>query len=240
MKILKENFDDFNIHARIMPALIIAMPVYIYLNINRILELNFINILRNSMVFIILIAFYYRIIRNLGKKIEEKMYFDLGNKPTTIVLQYRDTSFDELTKTRYHKKLNKKVDGIKLPIKKENETKEDDKAYESAINWLRNFANTHRDTEQRTYQELKDYNFWRNLYGGKTIMIISCLTCIIIELIKIILLNSKEFHQIYPNVFTMSIMLFILLMVCVVINKNVIKMKAFDYAKTLLEVCERI
>ncbi len=240
MKILKENFDDFNIHARIMPALIIAMPVYIYLNINRILELNFINILRNSMVFIILIAFYYRIIRNLGKKIEEKMYFDLGNKPTTIVLQYRDTSFDELTKTRYHKKLNKKVAGIKLPIKKENETKEDDKAYESAINWLRNFANTHRDTEQRTYQELKDYNFWRNLYGGKTIMIISCLTCIIIELIKIILLNSKEFHQIYPNVFTMSIMLFILLMVCVVINKNVIKMKAFDYAKTLLEVCERI
>lgn len=240
MKILKENFDDFNIHARIMPALIIAMPVYIYLNINKILELNFINILGNSMVFIILITFYYRIIRNLGKRIEEKMYFDLGNKPTTIVLQYRDTSFDELTKIRYHKKLNKKVEGIKLPIKKENETGEDDKAYESAINWLRNFANTHRDTEQRTYQELKDYNFWRNLYGGKAIMIISCLTCILVELIKIILLNSKEFHQIYPNVFTMSIMLFILLMVCLVINKNVIKMKAFDYARTLLEVCERI
>lgn len=240
MKILKENFDDFNIHARIMPALIIAMPVYIYLNINKILELNFIDILGNSMVFIILIAFYYRIIRNLGKRIEEKMYYDLGDKPTTIVLQYRDTSFDEITKTRYHKKLNKKVEEIKLPIKKEKETEDDDKAYESAINWLRNFANTHRDTEQRTYQELKDYNFWRNLYGGKVIMITSCLACIFVELIKIILLNSKEFNPIYPNVFTISIMLFILLMVCLVINKKVIKMKAFDYARTLLEICERI
>ena len=187
-----------------------------------------------------LIAFYYRIIRNLGKRIEEKMYRDFGNKPTTIVLQYEDTTFDELTKTRYHKKLNKRVGEIKLPIKIEDEVKEDDKAYESAINWLRNFANTNRDTEQRTYQELKDYNFWRNLYGGKVIMIVSCLICIMLEFIRIILSVVKGIYQIYSHFFTIIIMLFILLMICIVINKKVIRMKAFDYARTLLEVCERI
>lgn len=184
MDFLKKNFDDFNIYARIIPALIIGLPTYVYIVITGIIDFNIVGLVRNSLISVLLISMYYRIIRNLGKRCEKKMYKKLGSKPTTIVLRYSDNNFDEVTKTRYHKKLNEKIDGLKLPIKKEKETIESDILYESAINWLRNYANSNRKKEFRVYQELKDYNFWRNLYGGKWILIISCIIFIIIELLK--------------------------------------------------------
>lgn len=230
MEFLKKNFDDFNIYARIIPALIIGLPTYAYIVITGIIDFNIIELVRNSMISVLLISIYYRVIRNLGKRCEKKMYEKLGGKPTTIVLRYSDNNFDEVTKTRYHKKLNGKIDGLKLPIKKEKETMESDILYESAINWLRNYANSNRGKEVRVYQELKDYNFWRNLYGGKWILIISCIIFIIIELLK----------KNYENNIIIIMMIGIAIFSTVFITKKTIEEKAFDYAKTLLEVCERL
>lgn len=241
-KFLKETFDDFNLHARVIPALIIALPVYIYLILKHIIALNFVNtILINSGIFVLLIIIFYKVIRNLGKKHEEKMYKELGAKPTTIILGYSNNLIDEISKNRYHRKLNEKVKGLKLPVKKENETKEDDIKYESAINWLRKYANSNRDKEPRVYQELKDYNFWRNLYGGKSIIIFSCLVCIIIEFVNLINYGINQLIiNPYPIIIPILVMIIILLMSCVIINKKVVKSKAFDYAKTLLEVCDSL
>lgn len=236
MSELKKFYDDFNMQARIIPALIVAVPIFIYLIINNIINIDYVKILNNSMIFIIIIALYYRVIRNLGKKYEDKMYKELGGKPTTIVLRYSDNRIDKLTKTRYHKKLNLVIDDIKLPTKKENEKEDDDQMYESASNWLRNYANTNREKEQRVYQELKDYNFWRNLYGGKVIIIISCVVCIIIEVIKLIILKNIDLKNMFP----IAIMTTILIVTCLVINKKIVLEKAFDYAITLMGVCERI
>ena len=230
MEFLKKNFDDFNVHARIMPALIIGLPIYVYIVITGIISFDIIELIRNSIISILLISIYYRVIRNLGKKYEKKMYEKLGCKPTTIVLRYSDNNFDEVTTTRYHKKLNKKISGLKLPTKKENETLESDMSYESAINWLRNYANSNRKTEFRVYQELKDYNFWRNLYGGKWIIIGSCTIFIIIELLK----------KNYGTSIIILLMLGICIFSSVFITKKTIEEKAFDYAKALVEVCERL
>ena len=88
-KFLKETIDDFNLHARVVPALIIALPVYIYLMLKHIIALNFVDtILTNSGIFLLLIIVFYKVIRNLGKKYEEKMYKELMAKPTTIILRY--------------------------------------------------------------------------------------------------------------------------------------------------------
>jgi len=53
----------------------------------------------------------------------------------------------------------------------------------------------------RVYQELKDYNFWRNLYGSR-----------LIALALYLLIAVREF----------------------------ILIDTFDYAKSLVEVCERL
>lgn len=241
-KFLKETFDDFNLHTRVVPTLIIALPVYIYLILKNIIEVNFIDtIFVNSGFFLLLIIVFYKLTRNLGKKYEEQMYKKLKAKPTTVILRYSNNIIDEVTKNRYHKKLNEKVKDLKLPVKKEKETKEDDMKYESAINWLRKYANSNRDKEPRVYQELKDYNFWRNLYGGKVIIILTCLICIIIEFIN--LMNYGITHIITnpcPIIVPMIVMIIILVLSCVIVNKKSVEDKAFDYAKTLLEVCDSL
>ena len=236
MEDIKKNFNDFNVHARIIPALLIALPIYIYLVINNLIEFEFYKLFNNSFIFIIIIALYYKFIRNLGKKYENKMYKELGEKPTTIVLRYSDNRIDTITKTRYHKTLNRVIKDIKLPLKKELERKEDDEAYKSAANWIRNYANSNKEREQRVYQELKDYNFWRNLYGGKIIITISCLITILIESIKLIVLKKNDFQSVLPLITMVSILLINFL----VVRKEYVKEKAFDYAITLMEVCERI
>lgn len=230
MEFLKKNFDDFNIHARIIPALIIGLPTYLYIIITGIIDLNIMELVINSIISVLLISIYYRVIRNLGKRCEKIMYKKLGSKPTTIVLRYSDNNFDEITKTRYHKKLNEKIDGLKLPTKREKETMESDILYESAINWMRNYANSNREKEYRVYQELKDYNFWRNLYGGKWILIISCIIFIIIVLLK----------KNYENNIIIIMMIGIAIFSTLFITRKTVEDKAFDYAKTLLEVCERL
>ncbi len=242
MKEHNNLFDDFNLHARIIPALIVTVPIYVYLVAKNIISISFIeDVIINSCIGLLLVSVFYRVVRNLGKKYEEKMYEELGGKPSTILLRYSNSLIDDITKTRYHKKLNKKVSGIKLPTKKEEEKKDDDIQYESAINWLRKYANSNRDKEKRVYQELKDYNFWRNLYGSKKIIIWSCLITIIIEIISLgpenligLMINP------YPKCVTIFTMIVILIFFCIIIKKKNVKNKAFDYAKALLEVCDNI
>lgn len=242
MKELKNMFDDFNIHARIIPACISIMPIYIYLLLKNIIDLNFIeNFIIKSFIGVLLIALFYRVVRNLGKIYEDRMYKKLGAKPTTIILRYSNNIVDEVSKTRYHKKLNEKIPQIKLPLKKEKEIDEDDIKYESSMNWLRKYANSNRKKEPRTYQELKDYNFWRNLYGTKIIMVLSCIIIIIIECFLVGLENLMDIvRNPYPKYIIILIMFFILILICIVIRKKNMEEKAFDYAKTLLEICDSL
>lgn len=242
MKEIKNLFDDFNIHARIIPALITVLPIYIYMLLKQLINYNFMeSFFTNSLIYILLVALFYKVIRNFGKEHENKMYKDLGAKPTTIVLRYSNDLIDEITKTRYHKKINEKVKGIKLPEKKEKETESDDEKYESAINWLRKYANSNRDKELRVYQELKDYNFWRNLYGGKKIAVWCCLLGIIIECFQLRTENIMELiKNPFPKCTILLVMIVILIISCIVIRKKTVKNKAFDYAKTLIEVCDSL
>lgn len=242
MKETKSIFDDFNLHARIIPALITVLPIYVYLILKNLINNSFIKwFLPSSIAYVLLVALFYRVVRNLGKNHEEEMYEKLGAKPTTIVLRYTNELIDEQTKTRYHIKINEKVQGIELPTCKEDENENSDIQYESAINWLRKYANSNREKEARVYQELKDYNFWRNLYGGKWIAIISCIIAIFIEVIQ--LENCKMINLIkspFPQVTALLTMIVILIVCCIVINKKTVENKAFDYAKTLLEVCDSL
>ena len=82
MQNLQNTFDDFNLHARIIPALITTLPIYIYLLLKNLMTDNFIqSFLPNSVTYILLVALFYRIVRNLGKQYENKMYKELGAKP---------------------------------------------------------------------------------------------------------------------------------------------------------------
>ena len=133
-----------------------------------------------------------------------------------------------------------KMKDMDLPIMVDDENEKSDIFYESAMNYLRKYANAHRDSEQRVYQDLKEYNFWRNLYGCKWIAIIMYAIIAVRELCLIDNFNVRDmFLNMYPTYVMFVFMMICIMLMCIVVNKNIVKQRAFEYAKSLAEVCER-
>lgn len=236
----KNFFDDFTFHARVMPVIVLLAPIIMIGLIKGLIQYSWIE--NGTLIFLSLVflTIFSKIARNIGKDYEKKMYAKLGGMPTTIVLRFSDNTFDDITKERYHRKLNR-FRGLNLPLDKSNENADDDQQYISATNILRNYANSNRDKEPRVYQELKEYNFWRNLYGTKRIALFLYLVIVIREIILkgIISLNQAFLHP-YPDYIVLIIMVLCIVSIMLFVNKKTVTQKGFDYAKTLIEVCERI
>ena len=237
---IKNFFDDFTFHARVMPIMVVSLPIALMAISKGVLQGDW---PKNAGLILLSLVFFSmtsKIARNLGKSYEKKMYQQLGGMPSTIALRFSDDTFDEITKKRYHKKLNL-FEGIALPLNVSDETTDTDQQYISASNILRNYANSNRDKEQRVYQELKEYNFWRNLYGTKSIALVAYLLIIIRE---IILQSPIDIETVFlhPDPECGGLIFMVLWAVAFMwlVNKKTVTQKAFDYAKSLIEVCERI
>ena len=240
MEKIKGFFDDFTFHARVMPIIVLLMPIIVLGITKGIVQDSWLDGAILSAVSFAFLSITSKIARNLGKDYEKKMYKQLGGIPSTIVQRFSDDTFDSVTKQRYHKKLNQ-FEGLLLPIDQSQETVADDAQYTSAANILRNYANANRDKEPRVYQELKEYNFWRNLYGAKKIALFAYLIFAIREAVIIEAASLKElFLHPYPEY--VPIIILGLGIVCIMLfaNQKTVQQKSFDYAKTLIEVCERI
>lgn len=240
---IKGFFDDFTFHARVMPIIILSIPIVIIGIHSGIAHDSLIESVLMCSITLAFLTITSNIARNLGKDYEKKMYKQLGGMPTTIVQRFSDDTFDDITKQRYHKKLNQ-FEGLNLPLDRATETINDDQQYISAANILRNYANANREKEPRVYQELKEYNFWRNMYGTKNIALFLYF-CILVREIVILYINRKLslkeiFLQPYPEYLTLIVTAIGIILMLFFINQKTVEQKGFDYAKTLIEVCERV
>jgi len=190
---------------------------------------------------LVVISFAAYIVRELGKTYEEKFYKALGGMPTTIILRFSDDTIDDITKVKYHKWLNEKIPDLQLPESEEEENldSKSDRKYESVTKHLRIYANSHREQFPRVYQELKKYNYWRNLYGCKW-YVLSIYAILAIR--EILMVDKFGIADIFRNPVPKYTMLLVLvvwsILFCSIVSQKTVKRNAFDYAKTLLETVD--
>lgn len=244
MDYLKKHFDEFTIHTRIMPGLVIMLPVIIWgirkgLIDGKSLQENAVYLFIFT-VFIVILSYYSRV---CGRNVEKKLFEELGGMPTTIILRHTDNFIDSKTKHRYHKILQLNIQDINIPVDIGEELNNiySDEEYKSAINWLRNNANSNREQYPMVYNELKNYNFTRNLYGLKRLglviyFLVGTWECIRIESFNIMDLLVKP----YPEYISIIIMVLGAIVVMMIARKRNVKDRAYDYAKTLIETCEKL
>ena len=239
---LQNSFlDDFSRYARLMPVVVLALPFGFSLLACGVFQNQKVSLETAPFLLLMLgaAAFAMYVFRNRGKAVEVVMYDRFGAMPTTIIQRFSDQRVDAVTKQRYHKRLNE-VYGLHLPERAEDETPESDAQYESAANILRNYANSHRETEPRVYQELKEYNFYRNLYGGKWIALV---VYVLTAGREIWILRPADIGQLIDGMTSdyavLLIMVLAILALLLFVRKSSVEQKAFGYAKTLIEVCER-
>lgn len=166
-------FDEYSLRARLLPTLLLVLPVAavialvlpeIYATYNRIL-----GSLGLTAVTVFLLA---HVIRARGRALEQRLFVEWGGISTTAWLRHRDQRLDPITKARYHKFLEARVPGLRMPTPEEekHEPKQADIAYASGVKRL---LEETRDTKKYRliFTENISYGFRRNTLGAKSMAV---------------------------------------------------------------------
>lgn len=108
--------------------------------------------------------------RELGRRLEKKLFAEWGGKPTTQLLRHRDKDIESVTKHRYHLFLASKINET-FPDKDQetNNPEAADDIYQSGVRWLLN--HTRPDDTKKfdlIFKENVAYGFRRNALGLKS------------------------------------------------------------------------
>lgn len=186
---------------------------------------------------IIAVSLLYRLARDRGKRCEDKMVKRLRFMPTVLMLRFSDPHIGEVSKKEYHRRINKAFH-LALPLEASDEKPESDAQYEAAVRCLKNRANSNRNTEFHVYQELKEYHFFRNLYGIKPFAI--CIYSALAVWEVLVIFNAKDlFLHPIQDYFVLLVLVVWILLNCSVTQKGV-EERSYSYGKALIESCERL
>jgi len=89
---IKNFFDDFTFHARVMPIMVVSLPIALMAISKGVLQGDW---PKNAGLILLSLVFFTmtsKIARNLGKSYEKKMYQQLGGMPSTKPLYRRTVS----------------------------------------------------------------------------------------------------------------------------------------------------
>jgi hypothetical protein len=236
--------DSYERQARLYPALLVAAPLFaIAVGIYGVqLEL------RDGLIALLVsFGFVYlatTLSRELGKRLEEKLFDLWGGKPTTQLLRHRDNRLDIVTKTRYHAFLARKLN-VQFPDR--NQALADpelaDSYYVSGARWL---LEQTRDTNRfpLIFKELIAYGFRRNCLGLKPLAIFVALLSLvwIATASGVVTLNGIDWDamsRISVNFAAVALLnSFLLALWIFFISKRTVRSSAFMYAELLLRACD--
>lgn len=164
--------DPYERQARLWPALLAGLPLFALITL---LYAPAINVGENLAMLAASCGGLYlltNLCRDLGKRLESRLFESWGGKPTTQLLRHRDTTIEGVTKRRYHSFLAAKI-GEPFPTKDEEaaDPRAADELYQSAVRWL---LNQTRDQSQFSLllNENIAYGYRRNALGLKPIAIL--------------------------------------------------------------------
>lgn len=189
--------------------------------------------------------------RELGKRLEEKLYCTWGGKPTTQLLRHRDPTIEGVTKRRYHAFLAGKIN---VPFPDRDQEASDpaaaDNVYQSGVRWLLN--HTRPDDGKKfdlIFKENVAYGFRRNALGvkpfGLAVAVVSLLWVLVIE--GVFLNPGHRFIDLaalsrMPEPATASLVVSTVMIVVWLLffTRSSARTAAFTYAETLLRACDSI
>ena len=165
---LNSLFDPYDRKARLAPALLCALPLFVSL----LLLVPEVGAIWGAVGGLILYCggakFLTQVGRDRGKVQEPTLYASWGGKPSVAMLRHSDTRLNAPTKNRYRAFLQRAVPGLALasPEEEKINPKAAEDGYESANSWL--LAQT-RDRERfgLLFAENINYGFRRNVWALK-------------------------------------------------------------------------
>ncbi|MDC0003086.1 hypothetical protein OAE19_01685 [Porticoccaceae bacterium] len=225
---LTKYFDPYERKARAYPALLILLPLAISLSF------NYPDLYSSLTGLVVLFTVFgglhllAHVSRDLGKRLELKLYDSWGGMPSIGIFRYSDAIIPRPAKAMLHDKLCE-LTGIETPgsVGEKSAPEEADEIYRSWSDYLRTNA---RDIEKYNllFAELINYGFRRNVYGMKYFYSLGGILSLCL-----FSLSGVEITQIEIGVMLAiaGYTIFFTLMV----NSEWVRVPAIEYAKRLIE-----
>jgi len=187
--------------------------------------------------------------RQLGKRLEERLFRDWGGKPTTQLPRHRDRTIEAVTKRRYHLFLANKINEP-FPSKEQEaaDAVAADEIYQSGIRWLLN--HTRPDDSKKFEMLFKEniaYGFRRNALGVKLVGLIIATGSVLWILVKqnVIVCRSRGFVDWFAlqqlpetSMACLIVSTFMILIWVFFFTKATVRTASFSFAEMLLRACD--
>lgn len=248
-EIIAKVSDPYDRQARLWPALLAVFPLIATLSILYGPELS---ALSNTTMLAVSCGGLFLMInvsRDLGKRLEERLFKRWGGKPTTQLLRHRDKIIEGVTKQRYHQFLSSKINVPFPDVQQEaGDPASADEIYQSSIRWL---INQTRDVKKFSllFRENVAYGFRRNALGAKPIGVTICIVSIALLLVNQgiigftpgININTEALRGISEKgVVSLATALIMLSLWCCYFTASSVRVASFTYAETLLRACDEL
>jgi hypothetical protein len=190
------------------------------------------------------------ICREMGKRLEDRLYREWGGKPTTQLLRHRDGSIDSVTKRRYHAFLAAKINATFPDAEQEkSDPAKADEAYQSGARWL--LDHTRPDDGKKfdlLFRDNVTYGFRRNALGARPLGIVIAIGCLVWVLAKddVLFAGGKIVHWSVlgelspPAIASLAVSGVMLLVWLFFFTKSSLRTAAFTYAEMLLRTCDTL
>ena len=243
--------DPYERSARLYPALLALLPL---LTLVMLLYGPKATALTGAMTVAVSCGGLYlttNLCRELGKRLEEKLYLKWGGKPTTQLLRHRDMTIEAVTKQRYHAFLAGKIN-VAFPDKGQEASNPAaaDEVYQSGVRWLLNHTRPEDNKKfDLLFKENVAYGFRRNALGVKSIGLIVSIASLFWVLATEGVLFSPGHRLIdltalsrMPEPATASLFVSAGMVVAWMLffTKSSARTAAFTYAETLLRACDSL
>lgn len=187
--------------------------------------------------------------RELGKRVEERLYREWGGKPTTQLLRHRNTVIESVTKRRYHAFL---VSRINEPFPDKDQEAANpaaaDDIYASGVRWLLNQTRAEGSKNfDLIFKENIAYGFRRNALGVKPFGLVVAIGCLLwVLLVERVffglnqrLVDLAAFTRMpEPAVVSLIVATVMIIVWLLFFTKASARTAAFTYAETLLRSCD--
>lgn len=231
-------FDAYSLRARLQPALLCVLPFSVALLA---LSPDLLEPIRAGLLVVASMGgtlLLSHLSRDMGKRLEGKLFEAWGGKPSIALLRHSDDTVDAHTKRRYTEYLQRSL-GIPWPTEEDEhrDGKGADAVYASAGAWL--IAQT-RDTSRFRvlFEENISYGFRRNLLALKPLT-----TGASILALGVIGLAHQGFLPLEPRgnswLLTLAMLVLLyLLMTLTVVRREWVRAAAQSYAQRLIETAD--
>jgi len=231
--------DHYTFQARLLPALIVVLPLGLVVVVFQPSQSAAINFLAGALVSFGLTALLSQLGRDLGKRKEADFFTKTGGKPSTLMLSFRSSTLDRETLARCHAKLQSMVPNLRMPTQEEESKNTTDAfvKYDSCVSFLREKT---RDKKRfpLVYSENVNYGFRRNLWGMKSAGIVIATLGIIGCIITILYHLVSSSHGVTISIAALMINIALFVWWVLRIRFEWVKLAAFAYARQLILSCE--